>query len=237
MLGKFWFRRIRPGYWGQVMTAGALLAVVSFLLFSVVSTLEVAKKPPVLKTTPAVEPVPVAEQAAVNKYPNANDGLNSGQKQAPGPQITVVPASTATVDSNIKADNQTIQELWSGTKIQGFGWEFHPVYRDWRYHNGIDISGSEGQIVPAVASGEIVDIYTDKQYGLTVVVASGKYIIYYGSLASIVVQKNNMITSGSPIGSMGISANELEPHLHLAVKNSSSKEFIDPREAFLNIPN
>lgn len=236
MPGKFWLKGIRPGYLGQVMTAGTLLALVSFLMFTVVSTLEVAIKPPVDKITPAAETMPV-EQAVVNRYSNVNNGIISGQDQGTASQITVASSQTATDDSNINAGNQAIHDLWNGTITHGFGWEFHPVYRDWRFHNGIDISGSEGQIVPAVASGEIVDIYTDKQYGLTVVVASGKYIIYYGSLASIVVEKNTTIKTGSPIGSMGISANELETHLHLAVKNSSSKEFIDPREAFPNIPN
>lgn len=236
MPGKFWPKRMRPGYMGQVMSAGALIVVASLLMFAVVNTLEIAK-PPVVKTVPNLENKSAVEHTAVNQNPMDNQNLQSEQEQAKVPEAPFEPAQTVAAASNKNVSNQLIAELWNGTKMQGFGWQLHPVYRDWRYHNGVDISGSEGQIVPALASGEIIDIYTDKQYGLTVAVDSGKYTMYYSSLASVVVQKNATIKAGAPVGSMGISASELEPHLHFAVKPTGGQEYIDPGELFPNIPN
>lgn len=236
MSGKIW-GKLRFGYLEQVLTAGVLLTVVSFLLFGVITALNPASTPPILRTAPvpdAIEPL----DAAADTQPNASGKMITVQDQATLQQITEVPVKTMAVveDQDAFATTAAIRELWSGAKLLGFGWQYHSLYKDWRYHNGIDIYGGEGQVVPALLSGEVIEVYTDKQYGLTVAVRSGKYTLYYGSMASVAVPKNTKITQGKPIGSMGISAAELEPHLHLTAKTSDSNQIIDPHEIFPNMP-
>ncbi|HWR44361.1 M23 family metallopeptidase [Sporomusa sp.] len=224
MPGRILTKLARSGYLGQVLTAGVLLTVASLLMFAVVSTLEPASNPPVTKSAPLSEPMQSTQAVSINRPPASSMELPADQ-----------PVALVT-DPDMEAGNEAIRDLWSGTVTRGFGWQLHPLYQDWRYNNGLDISGGEGQIVPALLSGEVVDVFTDKQNGLTVAVQSGKYTICYGSLASVAVHKNTMVRTGKPIGSMGISTSQPEPHLHLAVKTSDSKS-IDPHEIFPNIPN
>lgn len=220
MFGKILPKITRSSYLGQVLTAGVLLTAASLLMFAVISTFEPASKPPIVKTEQISEPMRPVQTALVPQ---------SHVNQSP-------PAQPRAAEHDFETGNEAIRDLWAGTITHGFGWQLHPLYQDWRYHNGLDISGGEGQIVPALLSGEVVDVMTDTQYGLTVAVKSGRYILYYGSLASAAAQKNDLIQAGKPIGSMGISTSEPEPHLHLAVRSNDGKQLVNPREIFPNIP-
>ena len=233
MPGKILTKIARFGYVGQVVTAGLLLTVAVLIMFAVIGTLEPVAQPPTETHLPATErsqpeqvvmPETLAEKQAVIA-------------QVPEPPASLPLAAPSVADKNQYAvGNRLIRELWQGKITGEFGWQFQTMYQDWRYHNGIDISGGEGQIVPTLTDGEILEIYTDKQYGLTVVVKQGSQIITYGSLASVVVKQHSKIQAGTPLGSMGITLSEPEPHLHLAVQKQDSSRYYNPRELFPDIP-
>ncbi len=117
-----------------------------------------------------------------------------------------------------------------GEVNQAFGWQFHPVFNDWRYHPGIDISAADGTFVQAMLSGRISDIFTDNKTGLTVVIVSGKYTIGYGSLDTINVslKKGSYVNRGDKIGTVGSCATEPYTHLHLTIKEKD--QYLDPRK-------
>jgi murein DD-endopeptidase MepM/ murein hydrolase activator NlpD len=113
-------------------------------------------------------------------------------------------------------------------KIQlDFGWQQHPVYNDWRYHTGIDISGSAGQLIQAVHKGQVTDVFRDPHSGLTVVIKDNVYNIYYGSLAEVMVAKGSFVSGNQVIGKMGSFDAEPYDHLHLAIKKG--EQYIDPK--------
>ena len=232
MPGKILTKIARFGYVGQVMTAGILLTVAVLLMFVVIETLEPLAKPPTAKNMQLSEPVEQEQTVLPAAIPD-NQALASPPSQLPlhSADSTAV-LEVVTAKNKVIVGKQLIAQLWNGKITCDFGWQLHPLYQDWRYHNGIDISGGEGQIVPALADGEILEIYTDKQYGLTVVAKWDKYIISYSSLASVVVQKNQAIQTGTPLGSMGITLSEPETHLHLSVQKQDTKEYYNPRELF-----
>ena len=221
---------VRAGYLGQVLTAGVLLTAAALLMFAVISTLEPVAKPPAANTAQVSEPT---EQSAT---PDSllTEPVVTIQPSEASPNIAA-PEEAVVDDSRTATNSQAIRALWSGVITQKFGWQLHPLYQDWRYHNGVDIAGEEGQIVPALVSGKVINIYTDKQYGLTAIIKSDKYLIAYSSLASVAVQENTIINIGRPIGSMGITQSEPEPHLHLAVQTPDKEQYIDPNEVFLDI--
>ena len=108
-----------------------------------------------------------------------------------------------------------------------FGWQLHEVYKDWRYHTGIDISGAVGDSVEAIYTGQVTEIFHDKNSGLTVVVKNNTYSVYYGSLSEVKVDKGSHITAGQTVGKMGSCDAEPYNHLHLAIKKG--EQFIDPK--------
>lgn len=143
------------------------------------------------------------------------------------PQPVIKPTQLAPVTNSREYDKEKPRWPLYGEIIKDFGWQQHPVYKDWRYHNGIDIAAGEGQPVQAVLGGIVEEIYNDKNYGQTVVVKSGRYRVIYGSLAAVAVDKNDAIENGAKIGVAGTYIAEPGVHVHLAIKEGD--KFINPR--------
>lgn len=216
----------RPGWImpKPIYTATGLLFVAGLLMISVISSLQQAAVPPEsARNMPLVgeaQPKPIEQPAVI---------VQSQAELKPEPAKAQTPPSAPAV--SVAAQRSAVKEnpRWpiKGKVIGDFGWQQHAVYQDWRYHAGIDILADKGQLVQAIFSGEVEDIFTDKNYGLTAAVKSGQYTIYYGSLSSIAVSKGSSISGGDNIGTVGSANAEPEIHLHLGIK--SQDKFIDPR--------
>ncbi|MBC8016838.1 MAG: M23 family metallopeptidase [Sporomusaceae bacterium] len=141
----------------------------------------------------------------------------------------VIPEPTAKVISKEEPNDDVIaiSAAMRGPIQLDFGWQFHDVYSDWRYHTGIDISGSVGQSVEAIQNGQVIDIFRDKHSGLTVVVKNKTYSVYYGSLSEAAVSKGSQVRPGQKIGIMGSCAGEQYNHVHLAI--AKGEKYIDPK--------
>jgi len=204
-----------------------MAAAAAILLLAVTGTLESGAKQP--DGSNALQPTPVA---LITEIP-INQAVGSVPSPAkPAADSAVIQQVPDGVDGDV--DKMAIGDLWSGALLRDFGWQFHPLYKDWRYQSGVIISGAAGQVVPSLMSGQVVDVFTDKHYGLTVAVKSENYTIYYGSLSSVAVYSDNLIQQGRPIGVMGSGAGGPGPHLYLAVKTGENK-YLDPKELFLEI--
>lgn len=123
---------------------------------------------------------------------------------------------------------ELVQALPKGEIKLGFGWQEHPVYHDWRYHTGLDIAAPAGDIVTALVGGEVIDLYQDRYSGLTANVKGPNFTLSYGSLAAASVAKGDIVAVGSKLGSVGKSAAEPYPHLHLAAYWNN--QYHDPHE-------
>jgi len=145
------------------------------------------------------------------------------------PKAVVQPSAEA--DTKPEASSLDIpQRPLKGEILIAYGWQEHPIFKDWRFHNGIDIMAAEGERVIAMWPGEVKEISQTKTSGLTVVIASGEYTVYYGSLATAEVRRGVQVKAGAKIGTVGASQAEPYPHLHLSVKKGES--YIDPAEKF-----
>lgn len=215
---------LKPG-WVEpkpVYAACSLLILASLMLFTVVISLETGavEKPKELTYSPEFHhPEPIISQPA----------LHQADKQ-PIEQVNEPVAKSAPIEATPIAASQAPKWPVKGNVNLEFGWHLHPVFNDWRFHPGIDISAVEGTMVQAGLSGRIEDIYTDKNTGLTVIVDSGKYTISYGSLdaVSVSLKKGSYINSGDNIGVVGVSNTEPYTHLHLTIKEG--EKYIDPRK-------
>ncbi len=160
----------------------------------------------------------------------------SGTKEKPAENIGVL-TPIQEVPIEVKISEKTKERNVFTMPMEGpvtldFGWQEHPVYKDWRFHSGIDILGSEGQTVQAINSGQVVEIVTDKLMGLRIGIKNDNYIIYYGSLSQGTVAVGDHIHSGQIIGAVGSCEGENYNHLHLAIKNGD--QYIDPKLLLVN---
>lgn len=202
-----------------VYVATGLIAIAAVLMLAIVSGIR----------QPAV-PVPIA--------PQARQGM---------PSATVIRPDTSPAKmADVRAADKTLPDAAAEQAASGgepgdkprrpvagavsvaFGWQSHPLYGDWRYHPGVDVGASAGASVRAMWSGRVTEIYEDRQYGRTVAVTGGGYTVHYGSLATVSVAKDQHVSTGAIIGTVGEAPGERYPHLHLAVKSGGS--YVDPQE-------
>ena len=99
---------------------------------------------------------------------------------------------------------------------------YNQTTRDWRTHEGVDLSAALGAKVTAAADGTVYTIYEDEALGTTVVLRhDGGYTTHYSNLAATpAVSTGDTVAAGDVIGAVGSTA-LLEvgeaPHLHFAV--------------------
>ncbi|MBQ8146478.1 MAG: M23 family metallopeptidase [Clostridia bacterium] len=117
---------------------------------------------------------------------------------------------------------------------------FSPTMKDYRTHTGIDLQGTLGQEVMAVADGVVKNIWQDPFMGTCVSIEhTGNAISYYKNLDPVVKEGlviGASVKAGDVIGAIGESAmNEVsqDPHLHFELKVDD--KHVDPKE-HLKIP-
>lgn len=175
----------------------------------------------VVQEQSAVTPAVVSSEAVLPKREAeaANDvdtTAHAVEQKAADIQAAGKPAG-----KNRAVVEEPAQAHWplTGSIKAEFGWQFQPVYQEWRFHPGIDIEGKDKtEKVKAIYAGTVTDIYTDPATGLTVAIAQGKDIIYYGALAAVQLEKGMTVKAGQEIGTPGSSAAEPFLHVHLVIK-------------------
>lgn len=103
----------------------------------------------------------------------------------------------------------------------GFGSRFHPIFRNWRAHTGVDFAAPKGTRVLAAADGTVVSAGWRNGYGNTVELRHGGGILtLYGHLSgfSSGVRTGARVRQGDPIAFVGATGWATGPHLHYEFK-------------------
>lgn len=112
----------------------------------------------------------------------------------------------------------------------GFGMREHPIYHDWRMHNGVDMACPEGTPIYAARSGKVT-VADFQEYG------AGNYVsINHGDgFASIymhmthyIVAPGQYVEAGQVIGYVGSTGASKGNHLHFGI--SYNGKYINPME-------
>lgn len=99
-----------------------------------------------------------------------------------------------------------------------FGWRYHPVYHENRYHSGVDIGASYGATIVAADGGTVITAGTVSGYGNCVVISHGNGLTtLYGHMSSIAVSAGQRVSKGQTIGYVGSTGVSTGPHLHWEV--------------------
>jgi len=115
-----------------------------------------------------------------------------------------------------------------------FGPNMHPLNNQWYIHKGIDFSTyRSGDPVMATASGQIVNVGFDSNYGNFVIIKHNHGIYTrYAHLSNYRVKKGQLVEQGFVIGYVGNTGISTGPHLHYEVHIGS--DVVDPAK-YVNI--
>ena len=105
----------------------------------------------------------------------------------------------------------------------GFGARFHPIFKNWRAHTGVDFAAPKGTRVLAAADGQILSAGWRDGYGNAVEVKHGGSIsTLYGHLSGFAagIRTGTRVRQGDPIGYVGATGWATGPHLHYEFKIS-----------------
>jgi murein DD-endopeptidase MepM/ murein hydrolase activator NlpD len=103
----------------------------------------------------------------------------------------------------------------------GFGARFHPIFRNWRAHTGVDFAAPKGTRVLATADGQVMSMGMRGGYGNAVEIRHGGSITtLYGHLSAFAhgIHPGARVRQGEAIGYVGMTGYATGPHLHYEFK-------------------
>ena len=149
----------------------------------------------------------------------------------PSGSVSASEGSTATQPAKLRTGLPVSGETVMGHSMDALC--YNATTRDWRVHNGMDITAEAGTPVCAAAEGVVYTTYTDDTMGTTVVLRhDGGYVTTYSSLdEELTVAVGDQVTLGQTIGYVGNTAlleSAIGDHVHFCV--SLNDEPLDPEE-------
>ena len=109
----------------------------------------------------------------------------------------------------------------------GFGGRFHPIFKNWRAHTGVDFAAPRGTRVIASADGHVVSAGPRGGYGNAIEIKHGGSITtLYGHLSGFAsgIRAGARVRQGEPIGYVGSTGYATGPHLHYEFKISGAHQ-------------
>ncbi|MCL2736992.1 MAG: M23 family metallopeptidase [Propionibacteriaceae bacterium] len=111
--------------------------------------------------------------------------------------------------------------IWTvkGPITDYYGYRIHPIFGDWRFHDGLDIGVGCGTPVRAAASGRVTDEYYGGGYGYRLFIdhgyVNGHYMVTsYNHLSGYAVPAGTWVTQGQTVAYIGSTGNSTGCHMH-----------------------
>lgn len=113
-----------------------------------------------------------------------------------------------------------------------YGKRFHPVYKVWRMHWGVDLGGTYGNPIVAAADGTVIKVSTPvhgqntggKDFGNYVVIDHGGGVsTLYAHCKWVDVSVGDEVVAGQKIARCGSTGTSTGPHLHFEVRVNGSR--------------
>lgn len=137
--------------------------------------------------------------------------LDSLDRDNPGAPMPAFERPTVAVPSIMPLDGARMSS--------GYGMRDHPVLRQRRRHNGVDLAAPTGTPVYATADGLISRADWFSSYGLYISIDHGAELeTRYAHLSRLAVAAGEMVEKGDLIGYVGSTGRSTGPHLHYEVR-------------------
>lgn len=122
-----------------------------------------------------------------------------------------------------------------GSITSGYGSRYHPVYRTYKKHTGIDIAAAYGTPVLASDGGKVIYAGWKSGYGYCVIVDHGGNLSsLYAHMSSINVSVGEKIYKGKTVGKVGSTGTSTGNHLHFEIQKLGNE--INP-SSYINLYN
>lgn len=99
-----------------------------------------------------------------------------------------------------------------------FGWRFHPISGEWKFHTGVDLGYEQNTPIPSLFRGDVIAAGNENDgYGNCVLLYHEEIDSYtrYAHCAEIYVVPGQKVDVGDIIGLVGSTGISTGPHLHL----------------------
>lgn len=126
----------------------------------------------------------------------------------------------------------TVVNNYSPKRISShFGMRIHPITKQKKMHNGIDLAYSRGEKVYSLYSGKVIISKMqagNKGYGNYIVIYNdNKTYSLYAHLDTRAVSSGAYIKQGQYIGKIGSTGDSTGPHLHFGMATKLNTNYID----------
>ena len=123
-----------------------------------------------------------------------------------------------TMDCISLGDLQTVTPVLGHLRSE-YGYRDHPVDGEYKFHNGVDIGGQEGDPIGAFAAGTVDYIGENDDHGLYLQIDHGNGIkSFYAHCSKLCVSQGQTVAAGEKVAEVGSTGVSTGPHLHLEVK-------------------
>ena len=130
-------------------------------------------------------------------------------------------------DYYVKSDAKWLVPCKYTRFSSAFGWRVHPVYKDYRFHYGVDLGGPKGTPIKATRSGKVTLATYNKSAGYYVKIDHGDgFTSIYMHLTHYIVKKGDTVEAGEVIGYMGSTGTSTGSHLHFGITYKGS--YVNP---------
>lgn len=133
-----------------------------------------------------------------------------------------VTSKIAKKEAQLNSYLEALPTYWpvgSRTTFSGFGMRFHPIYKRYIMHEGLDMAGEKGDPVYAAGKGKVTFAGRNGGFGNLIIIDHGNgFKTYYAHLSKILVQEGQWVSKGEKIGLVGATGLATSAHLHFEVR-------------------
>lgn len=121
-------------------------------------------------------------------------------------------------DSNVVGGKEWLIPISYTQFSSPFGWRVHPIYGDYRFHYGVDLSAPQGTPIVASRSGVVSRASYDGSSGYHVYINhQDGFATRYLHMTHYIVSPGDYVYAGQVIGYCGSTGASTGPHLHFSV--------------------
>ena len=107
----------------------------------------------------------------------------------------------------------------AGRRGSPFGPRFHPIFHEWRMHEGVDLQASCGTPIRAAANGVVRSVSYDSSGGHRLVISHASGLTtHYLHAQGYRVHRGQKVKRGQVVGRVGSTGWSTGCHLHFGVK-------------------